>query len=363
MFLNNSDCRFDPHAALTSAVITHLDSYSRLVNPKRWNENRALHEAAYRTLLGDDALPDSIARHFSKDLDLDYLVLTGDVRAWIDACYAQGNEAELDRLGAAVDRHATQLFCCRSFAAVGSASEEQPRAVDAAVIIPFRARDDDDGRLRNLVNTLTWLEAARRRQPGVQVIVVEADSQPRHRAVVEAHGATHEFVRNDGLFNKAAAVNRGYAQAGNTCRHICILDSDGYLDEHFLRLSLDAIATTGSPALMPFNDLYFLDRSSTERVLAAGLHQAGEVTGYITRLSPGVCFWVASDLFEAVGGFDEKYEGWGGEDRDFFTKVEAVTPIARLPGVFAHMFHERAPEILAWARTDGAGEWQHNYTG
>lgn len=362
MFLNNSDCRFDPRSALTSAFITHLDSYSRLVNPKRWNENRALHEATYQALLGDGALPDSIARHFSEDLYLDYLALTADVRDWIDARYAQGDQSELDRLGTDVDRLATQLFCCRSFAAGGSAFDEQPGSVDAAVIIPFRARDRDDGRLRNLVDTLSWLEA-RRRQPGVQVIVVEADSHPRHRDVVEAHGATHEFVGNAGLFNKAAAVNRGYARAGKTCRHICILDSDGYLDEHFLRLSLGAIAASGSPALMPFNDLYFLDRPSTERVLAAGLHGAGEVTGYVTRLSPGVCFWVSSDLFEAVGGFDEKYEGWGGEDRDFFTKVEAVTTITRMPGVFAHMFHERAPEIIAWAQTDGAGEWRHNYTG
>ncbi len=195
------------------------------------------------------------------------------------------------------------------------------------------------------------------------VIVIEADSEPRHRAVVEAHGAIHEFVRNEGLFNKAAAVNRGYARAGQHCRYVCILDSDGYLDDSFLRLSLDALLSTGSRGLMPFNDLFFLDRSSTERVLVHGLQRAGDVTGYVTRLSPGVCFWVTAELFEQVGGFDEKYEGWGGEDRDVFTKVEAETPITRLPGVFAHMFHERAPEILAWARAEDAGEWRHNYTG
>ena len=230
------------------------------------------------------------------------------------------------------------------------------------MIIPFRAREGDDGRLRNLINTLAWLEAACRLQPGVSVVVVEADSHPRHRAIVEAHGAIHEFVDNEGLFNKAAAVNRGYARVAGNCNHVCILDSDGYLDESFLRLSLDAIRATGSRALMPFNDLYFLDRASTDRVLSAGLHR-GDVTGYITRLSPGVCFWVAADLFEQVGGFDENFEGWGGEDRDFFTKVEAVTSIHRLPGVFAHMFHERAPEIMAWAQTQDAGEWRHNYTG
>ena len=136
----------------------------------------------------------------------------------------------------------------------------------------------------------------------MKVIVVEADGHPRHKDIVESHGGTHLFVRNDGPFNKAAAVNRGYEAVAGLCRNICILDSDGYLDDNFLRISLNAIDTLGTRALMPFRDLFFLDASSTGRVLSEGVSRAGSVTGYITRLSPGVCVWVDAQHLPQMGG-------------------------------------------------------------
>ena len=304
MFLHNSDCSYDSRSALTSSIITHLDPYSRIVNPKRWNENRILHEATYRAVTSTNPLPADIARHFSDPTDLDYIALYDDVQAWVDDC--DSSSPEFDDLATNVIDHATQVFCRRSFDTAGPYLTGEPSATTAAIVIPFRAREANDGRLRNLVNTLRWLEAARQDHRGVKVIVVEADSQPRHKDIVESHGGTHLFVRNDGPFNKAAAVNRGYEAAAGLCRNICILDSDGYLDDNFLRISLNAIDTLGTRALMPFRDLFFLDAASTARVLLEGVSRAGSVTGYITRLSPGVCFLVDADILEQVGGLVER---------------------------------------------------------
>lgn len=364
MFLYNSDCKFDQRSALVSSIITHLDPYSKLVNPKRWNENRDLHHSTFSKLADGDSVPTHIGRHLSEETCIDYEALHLDVDAWVAARYssaAASERGEIDALARHVLESATQLFCRRSFTETGPYQTGARSETAAAILIPFRARDPRDGRLRNLVNTLDWLQAACKSFPNVRTVVVEADSIPRHRSIVEAHGGAHVFLRNDGQFNKAAAVNQGYKTVAGSFRNICILDSDGYLDAHFLSICLNAFDAPGTPALMPFRDLFFLDSPSTIRVLSAGINHCGNVTGYVTRLSPGVCFWISADLFEAVGGFDEHFEGWGGEDRGFFTKIEAITPVVRLPGVFAHMFHERAPEIRAWVNSGSKGEWRHNY--
>lgn len=56
---------------------------------------------------------------------------------------------------------------------------------------------------------------------------------------------------------------------------------------------------------------------------------------------------VTREAFAAIGGFDEQFVGWGGEDVEFWERAEtlAATRFGYLP--FVHLWHEPQPEKLA----------------
>jgi hypothetical protein len=50
------------------------------------------------------------------------------------------------------------------------------------------------------------------------------------------------------------------------------------------------------------------------------------VPGFTLHRGPGPCTWVRADMFLAVGGMDERYQGWGGEDFDFINRCGFAAP-------------------------------------
>lgn len=56
----------------------------------------------------------------------------------------------------------------------------------------------------------------------------------------------------------------------------------------------------------------------------------------------GVCPVILRSIFMDIGGFDEEYTGWGGEDQDLFERaVELQGPLVRAPDyLWLHMSHE-----------------------
>lgn len=57
-------------------------------------------------------------------------------------------------------------------------------------------------------------------------------------------------------------------------------------------------------------------------------------------------FAVSRELWEMVGGFDERFIVWGGEDRAFHYATEALSgPLERIPGRSWHLWHPKDPLI------------------
>ncbi|NTF59387.1 hypothetical protein G6K93_31295 [Agrobacterium rhizogenes] len=364
MFAQNADCKFDTELALISSTITHADPYSKLVNPKRWLENRDLHARAFTAMHHSTNVPEYIKYQFHREGPVDYNLLYSLIRgphiAFLAALDLQ-QKASINNIAADVAEKSTQLFCRQSFDRRNpELSEASDSTVPLAVVIPFRAATPSDGRLLNLRQALQKLSEAKVRFPNLNVMVVESDSNGRHEEMIKSTGALYRYHQDTGPFNKSAAINLGYRSLPNKPQLLCILDSDAYLDQAFIDICLTAMLSRSARALMPFRDMFFLDVQCSALLRSRSVEDMGTLTGYLTRNSPGGCIWVTSDIFEHVGGFDEGFAGWGGEDRDFYNKVAALVPIIRLPGVFLHLFHERAPEIHAWAQN--VGSWQNNYS-
>lgn len=192
-------------------------------------------------------------------------------------------------------------------------------------------RDGDGSQRRdNLFAVLTWLA----HYPAFEPILVEQDDAPRLSGPLPHPGCTHLFAYNPGSFNKSWGMNVGFRQSQQAW--MAFADADIVLG--------DALVDTvqhldkGYQAIKPYRRLLDLDEAESARVRAgefdwlpqrtdAAAPNREEVGEHIV-FSGGV-FLIARVAFLRVGGWDERFRGWGGEDDAMSYRLER----ARVPAI------------------------------
>jgi GT2 family glycosyltransferase len=221
-------------------------------------------------------------------------------------------------------------------------------------VIPFRDREGGL-RTRNLLACLRAL-ADQEGGPAHRVTVVESDSSPRTRELLKDLVDHYVFARKDGLFNKAWAVNVGVVAAPVDTVYTCVLDADILVDRDFVARNTARLRDGEHGTHLPFRWSLSLDEPSTLRAIAQRIDaRAADVPesalrGLLLREPPGGCVWLRTGVFHTIGGFDERYEGWGGEDDDVVARLAAAAPLVRYDDALLHLNHPR-PEMT---RSDGA---------
>jgi hypothetical protein len=69
------------------------------------------------------------------------------------------------------------------------------------------------------------------------------------------------------------------------------------------------------------------------------------VRALVLKRPKGACMWITRDAFDRVGGMDERYVGWGGEDDDLVARLELHAPVRRFTDPFLHLDHPRPPMV------------------
>lgn len=144
------------------------------------------------------------------------------------------------------------------------------------------------GRLQHLMQTLPAMAA----QPGTETIVVDYDCPDGSADWVAANFPAVRVVRaaQQPIFNAARARNLGAAAA--KAPWFCFVDADTLLHPDFAA-SVLAVATPG--------------------VYYQCVHGRNELIGTIV---------LPQAAFARVQGYDEVMEGWGGEDRDLYFRLQ-----------------------------------------
>lgn len=125
-------------------------------------------------------------------------------------------------------------------------------------------------------------------------------------------------------------------------------DSDSIPDIRMLERAIET-ARQRNTMVFPFNTALELNKPTSDWHLDNGVIPKGTrpiQAEHIRRRSDELqssIYAIPRALFEKVGGFDEKFVGWGHEDLAFVKKLELYGHRAHhLPGSFNHIWHEKA---------------------
>lgn len=157
--------------------------------------------------------------------------------------------------------------------------------------------------------------------------------------IVEGH---HDV----GPFNRSAAVNNAARAAGEWDVAV-IIDADVVANAQAVRDAVHVAACTGR-MVVSHDDRVMLNKAGTDKVLA-GYRGPWRVRNMVERVytdSVSCAVAVPRSLWDQVGGFDERCNGWGYEDSIFAVCAETIggQPIIRLSSELFHLWHAVSAE-------------------
>lgn len=191
-------------------------------------------------------------------------------------------------------------------------------------------RDGGDASRRdNLFAVLTWLA----RFPQFEPILVEQDTAPRLDGGLPHPDCKRVFAYNPGPFNKSWGLNVGFRHGAHAW--LAFADADIVLGDAWPGV-IEHLGK-GYQAIKPYRRLIDLDAAESARVRGGdfdfvpdrgGATPNREGAGERIVFAGGV-FLIARAAFVRLGGWDERFRGWGGEDDAFSYRLER----ARLPAL------------------------------
>jgi hypothetical protein len=168
--------------------------------------------------------------------------------------------------------------------------------------------------------------------------------------IIEGH-------HDEGPFSRAAALNRAAAEDG-PWDVAFLVDADTHVNPEQAHAAI-ARALRTRAMVVAFDRYRSLSPAGTEQVLGGFngswqplAEQVLEGNGVHGPVSSALA--VPRALWDAVGGFDERFRGWGFEDRAFAITCETLGRFRRLHGTAWHLWHPRSP------RNETGPEWANS---
>lgn len=148
-------------------------------------------------------------------------------------------------------------------------------------------------------------------------------------------------VSNEKPFSKAKAVNEAVKKSKGDI--LVITDADIFYDPLLLERCIKELES--HPWIIPYNEILNIHRKSTSDLLEVEpqwpipINVETRQRTHGPRLRGGVNI-VPRKHFEAVGGFDERFVGWGAEDDAFAATLKHLCGrYKRMDGTIYHLWH------------------------
>jgi GT2 family glycosyltransferase len=220
-----------------------------------------------------------------------------------------------------------------------------PRAQERSPIVSFIVGHRGVDRLPLLLATLASLGG----QAGCEfeVLVVEQSTE----SVLEGRlPADVRLIRQVPLepglpYSRSSAFNRGVREARG--RIVVLHDNDIVVPSSYAK-ELCRLEAEGFEAMRLMRYLFYLDEEGTEILLSKAPPSVESFRvlrpSLVRQNCQGGTIAVTRDAYLRVGGHDEGFIGWGGEDNEFFDRCRLLRfhPWGYLP--FVHLWHAPQPD-------------------
>lgn len=153
-----------------------------------------------------------------------------------------------------------------------------------------------------------------------------------------------EGASPDGPWNRAAAVNRAAREAGDWDIAL-IVDADVMLARPQVVAAVETAQRTGK-VTWAHREWVELTRDATEGLIRDGAPLAPELDfdpDDVRKRNPiswSCCMAVPRAVWDALGGMDERFVGWGGEDTAFAAAVQGLHGYERIEGPVWNLWHD-----------------------
>jgi glycosyltransferase involved in cell wall biosynthesis len=185
----------------------------------------------------------------------------------------------------------------------------------------------------------------------LEIIVVEHSVTPDY-AVAVPEEVRYEHVPMAGPneeFNKSMLLNRGVALARAPL--VLLHDADILVPRDYLEQALRRI-DAGFEAVRPLRLLFYLDSIQSRGLIASGNFATNVDVPVVTQNFQGGSTLLVRDVYGAIGGHDERFRGWGGEDLEFLERLQTrkLFKGGIMPGL--HLWHEPGPKKASGDRNN-----------
>lgn len=206
---------------------------------------------------------------------------------------------------------------------------------EVSYIIPFQV-NDRSGSIRTVINCIKA-----QRFPAIQIIASEQDTQKR---IGDLGPVDHILVPPNSpgdQFNKSAAFNMGVKHARNKC---CVLhDADMIVHDNYTNLIVDQLDRHDSCHICSY--VSYLDINSTNVLNSTGILDRNSVNStHVINYFEGGSIGITREAYFKIGGFDEKFVGYGVEDCEFYERMSKCSNFREERSVtLIHLAHGRTP--------------------
>lgn len=218
-----------------------------------------------------------------------------------------------------------------------------------SIVLPFMENGNDPKRRLNLNTTISYY---RKILPNSQIVVVE---QYENNPSFSDKNVSKVYLKKSGPANRSTMLNAGWCKSKNDIVLFC--DNDYVLRKDVIKIGSRLISQGLYDIFKPYDIIYNFPESFDQinaDLENANLNICTPENEYIALT--GGAFLTSKSFYEKIGGFDEGFVGWGGEDdASSLIAVDRGRYIA-YESFALHLYHKKAlsnktPEFMkAWQK-------------